>query len=353
LLVTVALSGCRGPRRAWVPLAPASTPALLESFGVIALSTPLSTAPDRAALGFWGAVPSRVGVTQEPTYAAVRLVGGDAAWVEVETLSEPGREPGREHCVDGIAGLEPFRLRLFVPGSALVPVTQREIAREFADGTRVELARGVPIGVLGRGTVQQVRLGALRVPVELGPMDVGVRYLPSEPQDESPSRRVLRGELLAAGVPVLGESGRVESVEARDVPVYAEVPRGSERSVELRPRCGRLVLRVPAHGVGDAAPILRPEGDLEERAGAAETPPAKVVSAGARVYWRDGRDAGVVARDVTLGDELEGSSGRRCFARALRPASEADPSPTLELCFDRHAVVDAGVGLARRLDAPR
>jgi hypothetical protein len=336
------LAACGASRRAWQPPPVPVGAASPAAFAVVRLSQPLSLAPSREAPTVWGVAPETLyGGTAEPTYAVVRVLGEEGDWVALETLGEPSEA----HCAPDVRGLEPFRLRLFVPTSALVPVTQREVTQALDDGTRIELGRGAPLEALERD-LYRVRVDGLRTVLRLTRADVGTRYLPSAPRETAPSRRALRPEVLASAVPIVGRTGRVDAALPLAFPVHAEDPRGGETRVELRPRCGRLVVRVPSHAVMDVEPTV-PE------------PPAVVATAGPRVpagtpvHWRDGRQAGVVTHEVVLSRELAPSGRRRCFAHALRPATPADPAPELELCFDRGSIRDPEVGPARRLDAPR
>ncbi len=343
VLTSVVLTACGPARRAWQPPPVPVDAAAPAAFAVVLLSQPLSTAPSSEAPAVWGTSPVALygGGAPEPSFAVVRVLGTEGDWVAVETLGEPSEA----HCVPGVEGLEAFRLRLFARSSALVPVTQREVVQQLDDGTRVALGRGAPLEPLPQRDFYRARLGVLRTVLRVDRASVGTRYLPSAPVTLEPTPRVLSPDVLPAALPILGRTGRVDAALPVAYPVHDEGVRGGESFVELRARCGRLVVRVPSHAVVDAPPADPPAPDASPRTG-------PTVRAGTIVHWRDGRAAGVTTRTVQLGAEFAPSGRRRCFAHALRPITPADPSPELELCIDRGAVDEPGIGAAHRLDPP-
>ena len=147
-----------------------------------------------------------------PHFAAFRVRGEENGWVALETLGEDALP----HCAGGIDALAPFRLRFYVPVGALAPVTQREVSQSFDDGTRIELSRGVPLTRLQRDGFFRTQLGDVSTVVHLEPSEVGTRYMPSAPLPRPAVSRMLRGDVLAAAVPVLGRTGRVESSDGSD-----------------------------------------------------------------------------------------------------------------------------------------
>lgn len=275
-----------------------------------------------------------------PRYGAFRVIEQRGDWVTLETLGEP-RGP---HCAESLRALEPFRLRFFVPARALALVTRREVAQPFSDGTRIELARGVPAEPVDRDLFR-VHLGAVTTVVRLSRADVGTRYLPSAELPPAQPTGGLDGAALAAAVPILGQTGRVEAREPVAAPVYAERPRGAETLVELRPPCARVVVRVPSHAIVP----WQPQANEEPAA-----PGTVVVRAGAIVRWRGGAHAGVATRDVVPGVEVEGDGVRRCFRRMLHQGiDDGDPNSYVDLCFAREDVREAGAAPSSRLGDPR
>lgn len=342
LALACLLVACAPSRRQWRAEELPAHVAQPAAYAVVRLDAPLALEPRDGAPVLWAMAPREIYSGAPPRYGVFRVLGQERDWVALETLGGP-REP---HCAETIDALEPFRLRVFVPSRALALVTQREVAQPFEDGTRIELARGVPVEPVQRGLFR-VHLGSITTVLQLAQVDVGTRYLPSAELPRPETGRVLAGEVLAAAVPVLGQTGRIESSAPIDAPVYSEEPRGGEMLAELRPPCARIVVRVPPHTLGPR------EGSTTSEA--REEPSAAAVRAGARIHWRDGTNAGVVTREVALVDEAESAGARRCFRHALRPAPEgsaADPTSAVELCFDRRDVIDPGAGAATRLDDP-
>lgn len=347
LVVCVGLVACGPSRRAWQAPPPTSGAVEASAFAVISLASPLWLAPAREGPSVWGVAPEAVyGGSGVPSLAVVRVLGERDGWVAIETLGEPADA----HCAPDVGGLEALRVRFFVPSGALVPVTTREIVQELDDGTRIELDRGAPLEPLPERDLHRVRLGGLRFVARLARTEVGTRYLPSARPSLAAASRALRADVLAARVPILGRTGRVDADLPRPEPVHAVVPRGGELLAELRPRCGRLVVRVPTHALSDLSDEPSDEPSVEDEPAPTDAPS---FPAGTRIRWRDGREAGVVTRALTLAREVESPGGLRCFLHPLRRASATDPSPDVELCFEPRAVLEPGLGRARQLGSPR
>lgn len=328
--LALVVAGCKPSRRAWQPMPEPAGVRSAAAYAVVAADTPLSIAPRRNAPAIvraiardaYGLPVSSVGFT------ALRILGEEDGWAHVETLGEP-RGP---HCADNLDGLEAFRLRLYVPSRALVPVTQREVNQRFDDGTQIELARGVPLEPLPDRGWFRVHAGGVSTVLRLAPEEVGTRYLPSpEPSPEPPVRWLPAGAIPLA---ILGQTGRLQAHDAHWV--FGMQVRGSESLVLLRPQCARIRVRVPTHALLELSE--QASSDAPQRApGAGVT-----VRGGTPVRWRDGRAAGVVTRDVRL-HEVEPSSRMRCFAVC---------EGCVELCVDRRALAGPGSGAASLLDPP-
>ena len=168
--------GCAPARRSWVPTRPVAREAL-TAYAVVWSGTPLHVAPDR-----------RAAVVQLPSegYVPMRVLRERDGWAYLETLGEPADA----HCAEGLPALEPFRLRLYAPASALVPVTAREIDQRFDDETAIHLARGVPLERL-RGGLYRAHPGHATLVIGLSGADVGTRYLASPPIERPPTDRSL------------------------------------------------------------------------------------------------------------------------------------------------------------------
>lgn len=289
LFAVVLLLACGPSRRRWEPRAVADVSAP-SSYAIVAVGTPLSIEP-----------------RGQPRWIARRLtvfrvIDRREGVAELETTAA-------RHCAPGFLGV---RLRFYADERALVPVTQREVVQSFPDGTRIELGRGVPLEALRGTPLYRAYLGPITTVVRLGLGDVGTSYLPSAPNEAVTSGRVLSGDALAAGVPVIGQTGRVEGTS--DVAIVASTDRGSEALVELRPACARLVVRVPIHTIAERAIVS--EAD--------EAGTGQLVRAGARLSFRDGARAGVVEHDVRFAREVDPNGDRRCFVHE-----------ELELCVER------------------
>lgn len=337
-LALLLLTSC-GPRRVrWRPTEPTGG-AGPRAYAVVWAGAPFHVAPDANAATVPLMPPSRA---REPwardTFIAFRVVGEAGGWTTVETLGGDGEA----HCTAERPFLSPFHLRLHVPSRSLVPVTVREVTQTFDDGTSVRLARGVPLESVDRRQLYRARLGQLSTVVRLDRRDVGTRYLPSDLPRAAPVQGRLSMDALRAGAPILGRTGRVHSTETSgDVAVHARERRGGEEIVELRPRCARLSVRVPAHVVSEPMGAI---GGIVP--GPSDAPP--YVEPGTRIFWRDGRDAGIITRRVTAGDEVGAAGDLRCFARALH----RDAEPSVVLCFERAAVVTPGRNAAGSLSSP-
>jgi hypothetical protein len=328
IALVLVLAACGPSRRAWRPEASSASSLGPSTYAVVASGTPLAIAPRDGAPSF----------VLGQRFAVLRVIGIGAGWATLETVAG-GAFDG--HCVPGVARLEPFRLRFSVRERALSPLTQREIVQSFPDGTRIELARGVPVEALPGSSLVRAHLGDVSTVLRLERADVGTRYVPSRGFEEPSSvRGWVRADALAAAVPIVGGTGRVESHAPIGVPVVAIEGSGSEVLAQIRPRCARLTVRMPAHAIGATDFIA---GTL-----VGESPEPYVVRAGAPLYWRDGTEAGVVATDVRFARELEPSGERRCFSRVIvfEPREVA-----LELCAARRDV-STGEDAARVLDSP-
>lgn len=320
LALALLAAGC-GPER--VQWQPRPTPPDTSSFALVWTGATFRVAPDLRAPTV-SLAPA--GADRAPwlgdTFVVVHVLRERRGWAEVETAGTATDA----HCVPDAPGLRPFRLRLYVPSRALAQLTVREVVQRFEDGTSAWLARGVPLERLERPGYYRVRLGALSTVLRLEPSEIGTRYLPSEapPAAEPPAGR-LDVAALRAGVPVLGQTGRVHSaVATADLPVASVEPRGSEALVVLRPRCAELRVRVPVHVVGEPPDLL-----------SATPPPAEAgppfAEPGTPIFWPGGREAGSVTERVGLDHEVEGDAERRCFGRAL----DGGDTPGAVLCFRR------------------
>ncbi|MBX3273398.1 MAG: hypothetical protein KF729_24255 [Sandaracinaceae bacterium] len=319
--------GCGPSRARWEP---SPTPPDRASFALVRAGASFHVAPDPSAPAVSLAPP---GAERAPwladTFLAVHVLAEGRSWARIET---PGEDTSA-HCASEVPGLRPFRLRLYVTSRSLAQLTVREVDQPFDDGTSIRLARGVPLERLERPGYYRARLGELSAVVRLDATAVGGRYLPSAPPPLVDPVGWLSADALRAGAPILGQTGRLQSSGAADVPLAALEPRGSESLVELRGRCGVLRARVPAHQVV-------PEGLRGEVIDAPDDAAGPWIAPGAALSWPDGRPAGTVTARVALGREVEaGQHDLRCFERPLYPG----PGRGVVLCVGRADVRGAAV----------
>lgn len=338
-ILALGLIACAPSRRRWQPR---DTPADgSTAFAVVALSTPLHTAPSRRApaLRLSDAAPRPWAPDRLAVFRLQRERGG---WAELES---PG-PLDQTHCAGEARPLRPFALRLFAPASALVPVTSREVVQTFSDDTSIALARGVPVLPLPGTRLHRARLGSMSVVVRLGDADTNTRYLPSLPREpDGPAIGYVRPDVVSSGAAILGQTGRLTASSPHlALPYYDVFARGpAERIVELWPRCAILRVRVPATALDQSLDLL---GTLGRR----EAEPVAVVEPGAPVYWGDGREAGTTVERASLEREVDPRHDRRCFALGPRPADGEEAAVTL--CFDPEDLRSPGAGLGHRLASP-
>lgn len=299
------------------------------AYAVVRADAPLHVAPDH-----------RTPVVALPAdgFLPFRMLRERDGWAWLETLGAPDES----HCATSLRSLEALRLRLYTPLAALVPVTVREITQTFDDDTSVHLARGVPLEPVSGDRLYRLHLGGLRTVLRLDRDAIGTRYLPSAPIERRPRAQVLRGDVLASGAVILGSTGRVTGPPSAVLAVYSHEEGAGDARLEVRPRCGSLRVRVPAHAVQPALPSpLR-----------ADPPSPPFVVPGAAVFWANGQRAGMTTAPAAVRDEVavDGPRDHRCFRHPLGHDRRA--SRSVVLCFRRRDVVDDGAAAAQWLDAP-
>lgn len=348
ILALLLLSSCAPQRVQWQPLA-APLGQSATAYGVVWATASFHTAPraDAPVVALWPPADPREPWAQD-AFIAVRIVSESDGWASVETLGEAPAQ----HCAEASPALRALRLRLHVRADALGTVTAREITQSFADGTSITLARGVPLqpvlpgGRQGRGRQRlfRARLGRMSAVVSLSHSDVGTRYLPSEPPtDAIAPDGALAIETLRMGLPILGRTSQVHSADrgAAPVSIYATRAGGPmETTVELRPPCARLRVRIPSSALlASSAPAeIEPPSE-------ATSPP--LVTEGVPIYWVDESPAGAVVAAIELRDELPRAGDRRCFEHRFDPSA-----PPATLCFDPRDVRDRPLGLGAGLADP-
>jgi hypothetical protein len=161
--------------------------------------------------------------------AEVVAIAGE--FVELRTIATPDAQ-----ACSGSLGLERnVQLRFFAKLDALHPVLARPKRLEFGDGTKLELAAGVP--VIEPGEKGRIQVGRTQLIANIGEQDIG-RWFPAPTGDPLPvpSLRVPDNELH------YGEHGFVgEWPPFRSAHEEQDIENG--RLLTFADACGRFVLR--------------------------------------------------------------------------------------------------------------
>lgn len=287
----------------------------------------------------------------------VNVVGEQEGRLVIETLVAA---PPEHHCAATLDGLADFRLRLYLAATDLLPVLTKDYVHESADGTKIEISRGVPVP--SGATTLRVRGTKIEQAV---PSDhLGRFYEPAERYSRDRSSGTLHpleGHPLTVDGRVFDESGlyRDGSGPLR----FASTPKGDDALVTVRNPCLEVTALVSGERLR-AAPVLPPgryaikgpgaeEGLVaSELFAAAEVTgsgglglagagvggsPVYEVKAGTAILWADGRPAGQVTADHRFAAKPRDEGGRTCFDA---PLTAGHPT-TLALCFAPEDVGEA------------
>lgn len=254
--------------------------------------------------------------------------------IELRTLP-----PDATGCAASFEVEDRFALGFFVDPLALRTVLTRPKILGFDDGTRLELAAGVPlVEYTEDDEVKAVRVGQTRLDVELDAADFGRWYIPTPPRDEpaAPTQRWSSQGRFAYGPHVAEPDGPPfeTPIEIRE--------RDGQTFVTFVGDCGRFTFRdtprpsaaaerettlyeVLQHDEAETyGPFsLLPE-DLELQWGCA--PEHWTMPAGTPVSWSVGGEAGVATVTHVLPFFAAPKDGRVCFAAgplSLCAAAEA------------------------------
>ncbi len=257
-----------------------------------------------------------------------RLVDEHRNWLELESLGDDDDL----HCELGLRPLRGLRLKLFAPVESLVPAVARPVSLTWTDGTALSLEPGVP-AFPGDGPGRSVAV-ASRLRFPFSPPDGAVAdWYPASthaPVPKSASLHLSRESLLM-GQLRYGDAA-VAFVGSLDptLLVASSVPADFKTALAtVQIRCARFTVRVPSPEVRPFKPLLGLLGTESEKG------PAPRI--GAKVYWRDGTEAGEVIGEFHFDSEEQPAGDRRCFQKALRyrDPKEADLGPSLlHLCLD-------------------
>ncbi len=315
--------------------APAPPPATEPRFVLIRANATLYTKPDVRARGM---NPYRYPERSSGVYVNVfRLLGEQGGWLELESLGSP-RGPGgfvvQEHCAGQIHELGGLKLRLFVPDTARVLATSREVTLSYADGTSITLKPGVPLfpkeSPPGMMLAHTSGLSFSIAP----PQDaVGKSFapapffdVPKEPALLVPSKAVAKGALRYGETAWLTQPGALANVEW----VSAVRPAGDQVLATIVKQCARFEVKVQKDELDSPASVSGLLGMLRD-----SNQDGPRLRAGAALVWPEGTPAGTVAEDTGFATEVPGPPGTRCFKKPLRYFAKDDtPKPWsyLEVC---------------------
>ncbi len=299
----------------------------------------------------------------------VNVVGEQDGRLVAETLVT---EPAEHHCTATLDGLADFRLRLYLTKDDLLPVLTAEHEHAFADGTKLRLARGVPVPA---GSAEIVARGtAVRVPVPAERL--GRFYPPGLPfTAEGGDGRLyaLEGHALTYDGQVLDEGSLFH--EGEGIVRFGATERTGDALVTVRNQCLEATALVSTErlhappsaprmagilgvaGTESGHFLASPYGGALAAGGSDEdvwggltgtevgeaygvgglglvgtgrpTEKAYEVKAGTAILWADGRPAGQVTADHRFTAAPRNEGGRTCFDAPLVEGRVT----TVTLCF--------------------
>ncbi|MEO8844786.1 MAG: hypothetical protein ABI591_23565 [Kofleriaceae bacterium] len=259
----------------------------------------------------------------------VRVVTPGVVWTEVVTDLSTTTSPeaalgpgGSRQCYEHphASGLE---LHLFVKTAELAPVTTRDVAITFDDGTAVTLSRGVAIGPTDPHGDREVTLDGFRFHVAIANSELGTTF--RDGAHVHPQRNGYDGLDDATAVSFDHQRRKFEVLEVA-WPLYVDEVvelAGGGHLVTLDGGCGRFRLQYrgtlsngdPSGGDGNWSTTKTPAYDT-------------VV--GTTAFWLDGSVAGkVVATTVVSEPAPSLAPDRRCF---LAPF-DGERSAPIAVCF--------------------
>jgi hypothetical protein len=183
----------------------------------------------------------------------VAVVGAHGELVAVETLVD-----ATKHCARDIGKWADLRVGLFVRKSDLLQVTTREVEHAFADGTRIAVEAGVPIGDATTGAGDRVvDGGGIGLELPLPDDAVGRYYEPSVLPDDEAVARVSANALAYNGGRLLGPESALAN-DREGVKVFERAPLDDTRAlVRVRSRCATVWAAIDAKAEVVPDPIFR------------------------------------------------------------------------------------------------
>jgi TonB family protein len=266
----------------------------------------------------------------------VAVVGARGELVAVETLVD-----AKKHCAPDIGTWADLRVGLFVRKSDLLQVTTREVEHAFADGTRIIVEAGVPIGDATTGAGERVVDGGgigLELPL---PADaVGRYYEPSALSDDGALGRVPADALAYGGGRPLGPESALAN-DREGVKVFERAPLDDTRAlVRVRSRCATVWAAIDAKVEVVPDPIFRGAASVTASAGilgligtsGSAGGTTWKIDAGATLTWPDGSAAGLAERVVRTAHAPRIDGARSCVVVPFDDTQASGP----ELCVETH-----------------
>jgi hypothetical protein len=280
---------------------------------------------------------------------ALRYIGEQAGWATLETIPT-GEADVLGTCYNTLEELGDFRLRVYVPSTALITVTEQRLRQDHSDGTWIELAAGVALLPDGEQPGRFIAsLNDLLIPLQLTPAQTNISFTANAlPSFDVTGERYaattsltdsrLTSKLTINGQPLwsLG-SASINLYDAKtDEPIPADhlsgrIERGCAKMRAIAPSAQTITHKTPAailpstqtsqggetndsstnktKNDGEQREIsiaMSPGGDELQRRDPQPSEPVKdkpkilKVPAGTKVYWRDGSPAGVSVKPYPM-----------------------------------------------------
>lgn len=270
----------------------------------------------------------------------VAVVGARDELVAIETFVD-----GSKHCARDLGTWANLRVGLFVRASDLMPVTTRAVEHAFADGTRVLLGAGVPVGDAVSGAdARVVDGGDLGLELPLPADAVGRYYEPAGMPDPLALEigYVALPELSYGGGRPLGPPSALRN-GGSGVDVYERAPLDDARAlVRVSTRCASVwaVMDAKADVAPNPASGGVPGGTVATAGilGMLGSPSLEGqrwrIDPGVALTWPDGRPAGLVERTVTTKHAPRVDGTRSCVVVPFEVTEDGGP----ELCVETSAL---------------
>jgi len=245
-----------------------------------------------------------------------RFVADDGDFIEIETL---GREPdatlhcGATYSDNGAFDHQLFRyqLRVRVRRSDVATVLRAPIHTGWAD-----VAAGLPVEMSDGGMVFGLYGTTRDFVLPMPESAAGLTYTPSRWKALPDATHAQELRLLSGLVAPVGDGGTIWLLPGETWPRSAGRVQGEETVLSVSAPCARLKTRVPS----EALMTLKAEGKGGYGTiGLCAAYSENRIRAGAKVFWPDGRVAGVLRRaDGLWGPTWSGDGGTICANTTLQ-----------------------------------